>query len=142
MRRNPDLDNPRKLAPRCTTATRKIGARTIAHLVDEKSIVQPQLDTIVAIAQAFRVQPWMLLTPDFDPATKRGGEMPPPEILALAYRIMENRGALLDIFGKDTVPDDALEVTGWNASPQSPSVHQKGKDYKVTPHQTRIKFKR
>jgi transcriptional regulator with XRE-family HTH domain len=71
MDASPLLGSHAKLAARCSTATRRVGSRTIGHLLDPNSTVQPQLDTIEAIADAFRVPPWSLLRVDFDPETKQ-----------------------------------------------------------------------
>lgn len=132
MERNPELRTARKLAPHCTTATRKI-----AHLLDPKSDVQPQLDTIVAIAHAFRVKAWMLLCPEFDPSNKMADIIPPPEILALAQRIMRNREAFSEIFGTEPIPDSVLEENGW----QAPTLHEPKKSInKKTPRQLKMKL--
>jgi transcriptional regulator with XRE-family HTH domain len=71
MDANPLLGSHAKLAARCSTPTRRIGARTIGHLLNPQSTVQPQLDTVNAIAEAFRVPAWMLLRADFDEILKR-----------------------------------------------------------------------
>lgn len=155
MQRRDELKTPRKLAPRCSTATRNIGARTIAHLVDLKSSVQPQLDTIVAIAEAFKVPPWMLLTPDFDPEKLTGGAWPSERTMELA-RYMEAKNltndelnALIKVFGP-AVPDEkvqhlrALPINVGKAgfaAPTATMLQEKPAPYK-TPRQHKIKIKR
>lgn len=138
MRRSTDLKTPRKLAPHCSTATRKIGARTIAHLLKAEGSY-PQIDTIAAIADAFKVPTWMLLYPNFDPDNNPPEGRLPPEVIALAQRIMENREVITDVFGADPISDAKLESNGFKA-PSSHAVHQKKTEY--TTRQTKIKIKR
>jgi hypothetical protein len=64
MEEHPELRSHAKLASRCSTATRRIGARTIGHLLNAEDGPQPQLDTIVAVAEAFKKEPWRLLMPN------------------------------------------------------------------------------
>jgi hypothetical protein len=109
MKRNELMDSHAKLARYCSTPTRKIGARTIGHLVSADSQVNPKIDTIVAVAEAFKIAPWLLLTPDFDPARKGRGDLPPPEIIELAKRILTisapERELLMTIFSKSEARD-------------------------------------
>lgn len=86
MRANPALSSHAKLAQRCSTPTRKIGARTIGHLLNADDGPQPQLDTIVAVAEAFKLPPWMLLHPEFDASTRRIDELD-AEVIDIARRI-------------------------------------------------------
>lgn len=137
MERHPDFKTPRKLAPHCSTATRKIGARTIAHLLDPKSSVQPQLDTIVAIAQAFKVKAWMLLNTEFDPTSKTVAGLPPPEIIELAWRIMRNREALSEVFSSNPVAESKLDTNGGNARALNESAEQ---DFKKTSRSLTVKL--
>jgi hypothetical protein len=68
MRANPNLGSHAKLAVAASRhSTRKIGASTIRHLLNHDDGPQPQLDTIVAVADAFKVQPWQLLVPNDAP---------------------------------------------------------------------------
>lgn len=115
MRQNPELNSHAKLAKHCSTPTRKIGARTIGHLLDWDGGINPKLDTIIAVAEAFKVPPWMLLTPDFDPQHKIGGRLPPPEVIALAERILRNREALGDIFNIELDTDFTRGAHIWTA---------------------------
>lgn len=140
MSLNDPLKSHAKLAKRCRSAGHKISARTIGYMLDVDDPRQPTLGTIVAIAETFRVLPWLLLTPDFNAEQKTGGQTPPPDIIALAERIMRNREALSDVFGEDTITDDELDANGWNAA--RPSVmQQKSPPYKKTPRQLKMKLK-
>jgi hypothetical protein len=94
MGRSATLNSHRKLASHCSIGNRKVAPRTIGHLLDPDETRQPQLDTIVAIARAFKVPPWALLSPDFDPVTGNVRELPPPEILDLAYALYDNKDVL------------------------------------------------
>jgi len=114
MEATPALGSRAKLAKRCSTATRKLGASTIGHLLNEENGPQPQLDTIVAVAEAFKIAPWFLLMPDFDPKNKNLREAPSPAVIELAQRIaglpQERLELLLDIFGGEGV-DDRMAMT-------------------------------
>lgn len=142
MDRTPQLKSRAKLARKCTTPTRKIGASTIGHLLDPDG-PNPQLDTIVAIAEAFKLEPWVLLTQDFDPETMTGGTLPPKEDLELARRISaldpKKRELLLDIFS-DPVSDEEMESAGWRAGARS-SIHEPPAPYKKPPRQLRMRLK-
>lgn len=104
MRVTPELGSHAKLAMRCSTPTRKIGASTIRHLLNADDGPQPQLDTIVAVAEAFKVPTWMLLHPEFD-AGKRsvGGEMD-SEVVDLARKIavlsQDTQRTLMEVFNR------------------------------------------
>lgn len=133
---NPELGSHAKLAKQCSTATRKIGARTIGHLLNWKDGPQPQLDTIVAVAEAFKLPPWLLLTEDFDAITEKGGLPPEPEVLELARRIAslqsDRRELLLEIFEPPGVPDKAtVRATMQHAEDSARPV------YAARPHQKR-----
>jgi hypothetical protein len=83
MRANPSLGSHAKLAVAASRhSTRKIGASTIRHLLNHDDGPQPQLDTIVAVADAFKVQPWELLVPNDAPAGAAAAE-PEARYLAL-----------------------------------------------------------
>lgn len=61
-----DLRTQAKLAARCARISGKsFSQRTIGYLLrpDPSGKNQPKLDTIVAIAEAFKVEPWRLLHP-------------------------------------------------------------------------------
>ena len=110
--RYPELRSNAKIARRCKSGNRKIGASTIAHLIDDEAGVWPKLDTIIAVAEAFKVTPpWLLLTPNFDPDKKTSGDMPSPEIIQLALRILTiprpEQALLMRIFSQ-SVPEEAI----------------------------------
>lgn len=130
----PDLKSHAKLAKQCSTATRKIGARTIGHVLNAKDGPQPQLDTIVAIADAFRVPAWLLLTPDFDPKGKTGGALPPADALELAYLLTEmpaeRRELLLGLFRKEGATNQTTPAAHWR--PET-TLHQVSPPYDHRP---------
>jgi len=134
MNVRPDLSSHAKLAKQCSTATRKIGARTIGHVLNAKDGPQPQLDTIVAIADAFRVPAWLLLTPDFDPKGKTGGAPPPADALELAYLFtevpVERRELLLGIFRKESSTSETTLAA--NRRPDI-ALHQVSPSYEHRP---------
>jgi hypothetical protein len=145
MALNPSLNSHAKLAAKCRELydLRKIGATTIGHLLDNKDTRQPQLDTIVAIARAFKVTPWMLLSPDFDPAHRTIADLPPADVLELARRLMENRSAL-DVLRdalSEAIPDHHLEKNGFTAPSAAPDLQQKPASY-TAQRQLKIKLKR
>lgn len=140
----PSLKSDAKLAAMCSTATRKIGSRTISHLTNPEG-PQPQLDTMVAVAEAFRLPPWLLLMPDFDAKLKGVPDMPAPEIIELARRIAAldpaRRELLMQIFG-DAVTDEELHANGYKAPAQAPSVHEPAPTYKKPPKQLKMRLRR
>lgn len=142
MQRNPDLDNARKLATKCSTAERKIGHNTIDRMLSpEKNDVQPRLDTILAVARVFKVRPEQLLSAAFDP--EHPHDQPPAEVIALARRIWAKRDALLDVLGNEAVSDEEMEALGWkkNKEPEArTSLHESPAEYKKTPRQARMRF--
>lgn len=110
MRENPDLGSHAKLAAAMRKiGPREFGPRTIGHLLNAQQGPQPQLDTIVAVAKAFKVEPWMLLREDFDASSKRAGELIPPEVVRIARTIVdlepERRKLLMEIFAAEGAPD-------------------------------------
>ncbi len=117
MRATPELNSHAKVAAKATMwaiKSRKIGARTIGHLLDYERGPQPQLDTIVAVAKAFKVEPWMLLRDDFDAATGTVREAD-PEVLDLAGKIAhledDKRKLLMEIFASEGAPDPSQRPT-------------------------------
>lgn len=102
MRATPELSSHAKLAKKCSTPTRTIGARTIGHLLNADDGPQPQLDTIVAVAEAFKVAPWMLLHPAFDAETKSVGGEVDAGVLEIARKISalskDSQQVLLEVF--------------------------------------------
>lgn len=109
MDRDEVLNSHAKIAKRCKRTSREISARAIGYMLDTADDRQPKLDTIVAVAEAFKVAPWLLLTPDFDPDKKTGGDLPPPEVIRLALRIHTmpepERILLMKIFSKDATDE-------------------------------------
>lgn len=132
-----DINSNAKIAKKCKAAGHSVGSRTIGHLMTEGDPQSPTLATIVGIAAAYNVQPWMLLSPDFDPVERATGAMPPPECIALARRLMENPQALTwlkTIFGPaaadNTIPKNGVHST--------PTLQQPEPTYK-TPGTTKPK---
>ena len=82
-----------KLAKACHAPKRRIGASTILHLLNPEG-PQPQLDTIIAIAEAFRLETWLLLTTDFDARERTGGRQPSPEVIELARKLEDTQPRL------------------------------------------------
>lgn len=127
MDHSPVLRTHKALAKKCSTPNRKIGARTIGHVVDGDG-PQTRLDTIVAIAEAFGVTPMALLSPYFDPATKTEPNIPPPDVLDLAKAITElpteRQQLLFDIFKRDPI---ATPVP--SGIPLPNTVHEPGRRY-------------
>jgi len=144
MDATPDLKSHAKLAKSCSTPTRKIGARTIGHLLNYEDGVQPQLDTIVAVAEAFKLPPWLLLTPDFDVPSRGGLDLPAPEVIELARRITsltsDQRDGLVQLFG-EAVTDDDLHQNGFVPTGKQ-AVHEDGAKYKTSPKQFKLKLHR
>jgi len=140
MARTPALNSQRKIAKACFAPRRQIGARTIGHLLNtEPDAPQPQLDTIVAVAEAFRVPPWALLSPDFDAESKTVGELP-PEFLEFARRLYAQRDIVMDIF-TEAVQDADVESHGYSAIKEK-SVHDPGSTYERQPKQFKMKLPR
>lgn len=137
MHRHKEWKKPRQLAPHCRIGKREVGWRTIERVVNPSPSADadwwPQIDTIQAIADAFKVPIWMLFTPDFDPEHKTGGALPPPEVIALAERILANRDAMQDVFGTTPISDEEMEQNGWKApvaiagEPVAPAYRKKKK---------------
>lgn len=124
MANSSDKNSLDKLATKCFSPGRKIGASTIGHLISERDDApNPQLDTITAVADAFKVEPWLLLMPEFD-AKNPGNNQ---RMLALARRIAglskERQALLLDIFGDE----DALNET--NPSLRATTLHSPKASY-------------
>lgn len=122
MEATPALGSRGKLARKCSTATRKIGASTIGHILEEDG-PQTRLDTIVAVADAFKVAPWMLLMPHFDPRSRDVRDAPSPEVIELAQRIAGLTPAklelLLEIFGGEGA-EDQLAISPAPMTAQQP----------------------
>lgn len=110
MKSTPALSSHAKLAAHCSTPVRKIGARTIGHLLNFDNGPQPQLDTIIAVADAFRIEPWLLLRPDFDAASKTVRALVLPAMTEVTRRIIdlseERRDLLFEIFARELDDDD------------------------------------
>ena len=68
MKLNPEKGSNAKLSAFCTPPTRSVAARTIGYLLNPDSVHAPQLDTLIAVAEAFGVEPWKLLHPEFNAA--------------------------------------------------------------------------
>ena len=123
------------LARRCSTPTRQLKQSTIQYLLKEDDPRNPQLDTIVAIAEAFGVRPWQLLDPEFDAASRTGGKLPPPEIIDLAIRLTKNRELLLQVF-ETSQALRALSTTGEitlrkSRDTRQPDVEPKSKNKRI-----------
>lgn len=59
-----DLSSEDKLAAHCKRLTGKsFSQRTISYLLRPQDSMQPKLDTVIAVAQAFGKQAWQLLHP-------------------------------------------------------------------------------
>jgi hypothetical protein len=87
-----DLTSGAKIAAKCPkVGVRKIGKRTIDHLLETDG-PQPQLDTIVGVAEAFQTKPWLLLMPDFDAKSKT---VPMIELAQLIIDLLSKRPDLL-----------------------------------------------
>lgn len=144
MANHPDLDNPRKLAARCSSPDRKIGHNTIERMISpDKSDVQPRLDSIVAVAHAFRLTADQLLSAALDPG-KPHDSVPPAFIIDLARRLWSKRELLLDILGPDTVSDEEMQALGWDSRSPKPAVtssavHQDSPGYQTPPRQTKMR---
>lgn len=119
MNATPALSSHAKLAKKCSTPTRKIGARTIGHLLDEDG-PQPQLDTLVAVAEAFKVELWLLFLPEFDAKNPDSTR----EMFELARRIAglprERQALLMEIFGEDVTDPDPRPPANTLQSPRAP----------------------
>lgn len=144
MERNELMSSHAKLARYCSTSTRKIGARTIGYLVNAESKVNPKIDTIIAVAEAFKVAPWLLLTPDFDPKKKTGGAMPSEKALEIARLIdarnpRENQWEVYRSLFVKGVPDEDLEDLRAPASVQQPT---KSREYERAAKRRRSQEKR
>lgn len=59
-----DLSSQEKLAARCKRLTGgSFSQRTIGYLLRPQDGIQPKLDTVLAVAEAFAKEPWQLLHP-------------------------------------------------------------------------------
>lgn len=59
-----DLSSQDKLAARCKRLTgRRFSQRTISYLLRPQDRIQPKLDTVLAVAEAFGKEAWQLLHP-------------------------------------------------------------------------------
>lgn len=141
MARNEALNSNAKLAKHCKRLIKNVSPRAIGYLRDTRDSRQPKLDTIEAVAHAFKISPWMLLTPDFDAHTKTGGKLPPPEIIALAERIHANRDTMMEVFRTDAVTDEEMEANGWKAGAKHTVVAEDRAKY-APPRQRTMKLKR
>ena len=144
MAHHPELDSARKLALRCSTSTRKIGHNTIERMISpDKSDVQPRLDTIVAVAQAFRLTADQLLSAALDPENPQDS-VPPASIIDLARRLWSNREVLLGVLGPDAVSDQEMEALGWSSKKpvgsESPKLHEDSPGYVTPPRQTKMRL--
>ncbi len=114
MDRNKALNSHAKIAKQCRRTARKISARTIGYLLDANDERQPKLDTIVAVGEAFKVMPWLLLMPDFDPDHPASGLIPSEKALEIA-RLIDARkptDAQWEVYRSlfvKAVPDERLE---------------------------------
>jgi transcriptional regulator with XRE-family HTH domain len=141
--RDPALNSNAKIAKHCSTPTRRVSKGAIGYLLNPKSGVNPKVDTIIAVAQVFKVPPWLLLSPNFDSSVKAEAELPDPAIIELARKIadlpQQKRELLMDIFA-EAVPDHEIEAAGYSKH----AMHQRKAHYKVEkqPRQLRMKLKR
>lgn len=143
MAKNPELDSARKIAARCSSPERKIGHNTIERMISpDKSEVQPRLDTIVAVARAFKLAPDQLLSAALDPEHPQES-VPPASIIQMARRLWSQRHLLFDILGPDAISDEEMQALGWTSktAPQSSAaVHQEAPGYQIPPRQTKMRL--
>lgn len=141
--RTPALNSNSKIAKACSAPNRKIGARTIGHLLNANpEAPQPQLDTIVAVAEAFKVAPSSLLDPYFD--ADRAAEPIPMAVMDLALNIYALQKEKPEAFANlglavEGVSDEEVEAAGIRA-PGKPADQKSGK--KPPARQYRIKLDR
>lgn len=145
--RNPELGSARKIAKACPVyGKRRIGPRTITHLLETgPAAPQPQLDTIVAVAEVFRVAPWMLMHPDFDADKRTVGDLPAPEIIALARRLASIGKDALQLLGdalSNSVPDGEVEAAGYDRRGAHALHEREPSPYEKGPRQMKIKMQR
>lgn len=138
---HPEMGSNALLAKHCKKINRKLSPRAVGYLLDDSPDRQPKLDTIESIAEAFKVPPWMLLTPDFDAKARGGGAFYPPEVLALAEHILNNRDLFADIFKPTPISDEEMASNGW-AAPHAQTTHQPRAEYGAPPRQREFKLKR
>lgn len=136
MRLTPELKSHAKLAAKCRTLSgrRKIGPRTIGHLLDAENGPQPQLDTILAVAEAFKVPPYMLLRPDFDAETRTTNTARfTGEVLEIAQSIAdmseEKRALLLEIFATEATPAGPARTP--SKPPATHELHEPRRQYEA-----------
>lgn len=75
----------RELSERAKTRGKVISASSINRILNSK--VAPTLDHVVILANLFDLQPWQLLTPDFNPDD-------PPVLAAISARLQQFQSAL------------------------------------------------
>jgi hypothetical protein len=117
---NPHLSSNQKIAEaakRLTHGTVKVGARTIGHVTNGEG-PSPSLDTLAAIAAAFRIDVPTLLSPDLDPTEHAHEDVRRVEELAEALRTLtpELRALLDSILRPDPVKDDDHRLAPFNAA--------------------------
>ena len=121
MAGNHTLTSHALIAKAATAAGHKISARAVGYALDLTQNAknrEASLRTLAGLGAAFKVPPWLLLCPDFDARRKQLRDLPPDDILALAYKLQANRDLLLGILdtpGVQTTPVAAEPESGYNA---------------------------
>lgn len=108
-------------AKRLSHGSVAVGARTIGHVTNGDG-PSPSLDTLAAIALAFRIDVPTLLSPDLDPALHTQEDVRMVEELAEQLRTLTAaQRALLDKINSSTpVPDDDVRLIPFNAAGKKP----------------------
>jgi hypothetical protein len=95
MEADGNLDSHAKIAAAARRAGHKIGKRTVGHLLNaEDGAPQPRLPTIVAVADAFKVAPWMLLMPEL--GERASAEANTAAQTAASYDVPERRARAIE----------------------------------------------
>ena len=86
----PGLSSHQQIARAAALRHHKVSSRAIGTLLQDGNPSPPTLATIDAVAHAFNVPAWMLLTPDFDAKQHTGGALPTPEALEILRAIHDS----------------------------------------------------
>lgn len=110
-RENPGLSSHKQIARAAALHGHIVSSRSIGTLLQEGNPAPPTLATLDAVAHAFNVPAWMLLTADFDALRRTGGKLPTREALDL-LQIISDSPALRQLLIPKAATDIPAPIDG------------------------------
>lgn len=133
-----DYTSAAKLAERCRHVGHPIGKRTIGHLLDPNDAHSPTLETIVAIAAAFRISPHLLLDSRFEATPRAPAPAATPDVLQLAAHLLEHQNildAVQQLLENYRPGKPLIDTSKMRARRSTDSLHQPTEPYTFKRHE-------